>query len=232
MNISQAMVREFNLAIEAPRDVELRVRLIQEEAQELLDAIEEKDVVAVIDALCDILYVTYGAADVFWIDLPEIDSDFQITDKNPRWDLMARPDVLRDFQYAVNDAVKALREFSGLDSNKVDELRAELADLARGCWEFAAGGVGVDLRQFFREVHRTNMHKITGPRREDGKQMKPEGWKPPRLKAMYERYSRGLDPQCDATCEGRSLGNYRLNEHPDGGSVCADCGGLVVDVGF
>jgi predicted HAD superfamily Cof-like phosphohydrolase len=29
------------------------------------------------------------------------------------------------------------------------------------------------------EVHRTNMLKAGGPKREDGKQMKPEGWKPP-----------------------------------------------------
>lgn len=39
--------------------------------------------------------------------------------------------------------------------------------------------VGIDTRPFFEEVHRANMLKTTGPKREDGKQLKPEGWMPP-----------------------------------------------------
>lgn len=44
--------------------------------------------------------------------------------------------------------------------------------------------VGVDLEPFFDEVQRTNMQKATGPIREDGKRLKPEGWKPPRLDVL------------------------------------------------
>jgi predicted HAD superfamily Cof-like phosphohydrolase len=38
---------------------------------------------------------------------------------------------------------------------------------------------GVDLAPFWDEVHETNMAKSGGPRREDGKILKPPGWRPP-----------------------------------------------------
>ena len=48
---------------------ELRIDLIQEEFQELQDAIDQKDMVEIADALTDILYVVYGAGHAFGIDL-------------------------------------------------------------------------------------------------------------------------------------------------------------------
>ena len=47
----------------------LRCDLINEELQELQDAIRRKDIKEVADALTDILYVTYGAGHAFGIDL-------------------------------------------------------------------------------------------------------------------------------------------------------------------
>ena len=49
--------------------VKLRVDLIEEELQELKDAIADNDLVEVADALTDILYVTYGAGLCFGVDL-------------------------------------------------------------------------------------------------------------------------------------------------------------------
>lgn len=73
------MVREFMITFGQkvkdspklpPKDVtKLRVRLIQEELHELIEAIQDKDIVEVADALTDILYVTYGAGLAFGIDL-------------------------------------------------------------------------------------------------------------------------------------------------------------------
>ena len=48
---------------------ELRVSLIKEELDELIEAMNKKDLVEVADALTDILYVTYGAGHAFGINL-------------------------------------------------------------------------------------------------------------------------------------------------------------------
>ena len=47
----------------------LRYDLIKEELNELKEAIENKDIKEVADALTDILYVTYGAGHAFGINL-------------------------------------------------------------------------------------------------------------------------------------------------------------------
>lgn len=49
--------------------VALRYDLIKEELDELFQAMGEKDIVEVADALTDILVVTYGAGHAFGIDL-------------------------------------------------------------------------------------------------------------------------------------------------------------------
>lgn len=49
--------------------VHLRVDLIEEELKELAEAIAERNIVEVADALTDILYVVYGAGHTFGIDL-------------------------------------------------------------------------------------------------------------------------------------------------------------------
>ena len=49
--------------------VELRKKLIDEEFNELKDAINENDLIELADALTDILVVTYGAGVAFGIDL-------------------------------------------------------------------------------------------------------------------------------------------------------------------
>jgi predicted HAD superfamily Cof-like phosphohydrolase len=90
---------------------ELRVRLIQEESAEFAQAVAEGDLPEMVDALCDLLYVTYGAA----VDL------------------------------------------------------------------------GVDLEPFFAAVHRTNMDKVGGHRRADGKWVKPAGWRPPDVAGLLQR---------------------------------------------
>lgn len=47
----------------------LRIELIREELDELVDAIAANDMIEIADALTDILYVTYGAGHSFGIDL-------------------------------------------------------------------------------------------------------------------------------------------------------------------
>ena len=55
----------------------LRLDLIKEELEELTDAMENKDLLEVADALTDILYVTYGAGHAFGIDLDKCFDEVQ-----------------------------------------------------------------------------------------------------------------------------------------------------------
>ncbi len=55
----------------------LRVDLIKEELQELTEAMNNKDLLEVADALTDILYVTYGAGHAFGIDLDKCFEEVQ-----------------------------------------------------------------------------------------------------------------------------------------------------------
>ena len=56
---------------------ELRINLIKEELDELIEAMNKKDLVEVADALTDILYVTYGAGHAFGINLDECFEEVQ-----------------------------------------------------------------------------------------------------------------------------------------------------------
>ena len=57
--------------------VSLRCDLIKEELDELQEAIKNKDIKEVADALTDILYVTYGAGHAFGINLDKCFAEVQ-----------------------------------------------------------------------------------------------------------------------------------------------------------
>lgn len=117
MNIVQMQVEGFMAHMGqlgerhvAFRDVELRKKLMQEELAELVDAIDTEDMVAAADAICDLLYVVYGTAVAF----------------------------------------------------------------------------GIDVQPMMNRVHAANMEKAGGPKDEHGKQLKPDGWKPPDIRRELE----------------------------------------------
>ena len=55
----------------------LRIDLIKEELDELREALNNKDLLEVADALTDILYVAYGAGHAFGIDLDQCFEEVQ-----------------------------------------------------------------------------------------------------------------------------------------------------------
>ena len=55
----------------------LRYDLIKEELEELKEAMKNKDLLEVADALTDILYVTYGAGHAFGVDLDKCFEEVQ-----------------------------------------------------------------------------------------------------------------------------------------------------------
>jgi hypothetical protein len=220
----QILVHHFNVGVGAgvgpdvQKRIDLRVALIDEESKETVAAMKVSDPVAIIDGLCDILYVTYGAADVFGLEIDTTCEEEQTVDGRCDWPEIhgSQNDLLEE----ANLAMAAIRK------QDPKEMRVCLQSLAVGCWDCAAQGLGIDLRPFFREVHRTNMWKLKGPKREDGKQLKPEGWKPPRLAAMYNRLTAGNPPACVHFDEGVAVA---ATPHPQGGHFCEQCGGLFVD---
>ena len=115
MSGEQRMVAEFHRTFDIAEESvptipdeatrALRVRLIQEEFDELQEALRGRDPVAVAKELADLLYVVYGTA----------------------------------------------------------------------------VSCGIDMEPVFREVHRSNMSKVGGHKREDGKWVKPPTYSPARL---------------------------------------------------
>jgi predicted HAD superfamily Cof-like phosphohydrolase len=85
--------------------------------------------------------------------------------------------------------------FARLEAGEMGErdlahLVHELADLLYVTYGSLIA-CGVEPDGVFRELHRANMHKISGPRREDGKQMKPPGWEPADMLAEISRQRSG-----------------------------------------
>lgn len=223
----QTLVAKFNKGVgqrlhenglDEERMINLRVSLIDEESKETVAAMREHSAVMTIDGLCDVLYVTYGAADVYGLVLETAHEENLTPTGKIDW-----PEILNcvdSFLDSANQAMHAIRQ------QKPEEMKIRLQELAQGCWECAAEGIGVDLRPFFREVHRTNMWKLKGPKREDGKQLKPPDWHPPRLEGMYNRALAGNPPSCHHADAGLAVMAY---PHPLGGHFCPQCGGLLVD---
>lgn len=78
-----ARVLDFHEAFDLPREplptvhvgdalAQLRVRLLREEVEEFADAAERRDLVAIADALADVVYVAYGSAVTYGIDLDAV----------------------------------------------------------------------------------------------------------------------------------------------------------------
>ena len=78
----------------------LRIDLIKEELEELIDAMKNKDLLEVADALTDILYVTYGAGHAFGIDLDRCFEEVQNSN-------MSKLD--KDGKPIYNDAGKVMK---------------------------------------------------------------------------------------------------------------------------
>jgi predicted HAD superfamily Cof-like phosphohydrolase len=183
---AQDRVRAFHLAMhvaaptapigldEYPGD--LRCVLIAEEVQELADAFERADVHEAVDAMCDILYVAYGAAVAMGEPLGR---DHPTGPAQP-------PSGGVVFRAGDVDAVsRRSREFAAAWAGRTrDAMLRALVQLVDDVHATAAH-LGVDVRPFFDEVHRSNMAKLGGPVRDDGKIQKPEGWRPPDIAGLY-----------------------------------------------
>jgi len=71
--------------------------------------------------------------------------------------------------------------------------RADLVELADGIGDSivvllgTAVSYGIDMRPIWKLIHSSNMAKLGGGKRADGKSLKPEGWNPPDIKSEIRR---------------------------------------------
>jgi HAD superfamily hydrolase (TIGR01509 family) len=81
-------------------------------------------------------------------------------------------------------ALQAGQELDAIEA--VTPLVHELADLLYVVYG-AIESFGIDADAVFQEVHRANLQKAGGPRREDGKILKPPGWQPADVRTVLEK---------------------------------------------
>ena len=102
-------------------------------------------------------------------------------------DLALRLTLLREEMREVEEAAEGLgAHLEAASPADLAPLAHELVDLLYVTYG-ALLSLGLDPDAAFAEVHRANLHKATGPRRADGKQLKPEGWQPADLRPLLER---------------------------------------------
>lgn len=166
-------VKDFMLACDQTVGIEnkeqeaLYAKLMQEELTELEEAVEKNDVEEILDACCDLVWVTVG----FYLSKQTVveetlfDNILEIQDNRTNYFLDDRLAELRKMFYNI-------RHFSEYDFIFEIILLAKYADF--------------DFVGAYNEVARSNMSKVdstTGKvlKREDGKVLKPETYSPPNL---------------------------------------------------
>jgi predicted HAD superfamily Cof-like phosphohydrolase len=101
---------------------------------------------------------------------------------------LPRPDFLevdwKEIQFRISLVVEELEEMEPALANR--DL-ASVIDCYVDMMYFMIGSfvsLGLPFEPFWEEAHRANMEKVGGPKRADGKQLKPEGWVPPRMDTL------------------------------------------------
>jgi predicted HAD superfamily Cof-like phosphohydrolase len=164
----------------------LRERLIKEETFETVAAINNRDMLETIDGFCDCLYVGIGAALALGVQL----SRFYPTCPEPD-DSMSEPKIV-DPEEAINLLRGAYTVASfALEMNDLSMIAPALTGYVAIIFSLA-DGFNIPIRSFWEEVQRSNLAKVGGPIREDGKRLKPPGWTPPDHLSVYrELFGKG-----------------------------------------
>jgi len=117
-----------------------------------------------------------------------------INGSNPKKPLIPGKEIVLLRKTLITEEYKEVLEVLELiieSDNKeqyLAKLMHELADLLYVTYgTFVDFGVNAD--QVFTEIHRVNMLKLSGPKRADGKQLKPEGWQPADIQTIIDKMS-------------------------------------------
>lgn len=138
----------------------LRINLIQEEIfgrNELVDSVNIDDKVGILDALCDILYVTYGAMATY--GCTDVLSDYLITPSSGSERISK---IL--YKHESGQLIKSMKDCfeqfkRGVETGDSKTISDGLVRLVSWCVVFANDSQ-FDLAGAFDEVHRSNMSKF------------------------------------------------------------------------
>ena len=97
-------------------------------------------------------------------------------------------------QEEYQEVMSALAELTAVAAQTatpdMSNLAHELTDLLYVTYGTLAA-LGINADATFAEVHRANMTKLGGPRRADGKLLKPANWQPANVSAVIEQLKEG-----------------------------------------
>ena len=135
-----------------PALVDLRVKLVVEEFTELKTALANIDLVEVVDALGDMMYVIYGAGLAFGIDL--------------RTNLSIKPDTKSiDFKdtKTSSDYIDAIHKYVDMFTLSckccdIKNVSTSMSSMLSSIYKYGAA-LGVDLDYAFDLIHNSNMTK-------------------------------------------------------------------------
>jgi predicted HAD superfamily Cof-like phosphohydrolase len=136
-----------------PAAVKLRVSLITEEIQELRDAYEVNDIIEIRDALADILYVVYGMADVFGVDMDLFAEEY---DDSHIHNHMLKANIgnyINDINLYEN---KMVLNVESKDFKLIFDNLYKIILEVQGIYKF----IGIDYESDFTIVHNSNMSKL------------------------------------------------------------------------
>lgn len=194
-------VRDFNAAMsvymrpEGDHDwiadyaIELALELIDEETQELLDAIEDRDRIKIADGAIDSLYVVIGFATRLGYR-PLFDTMPLCYEHSPSFpdtserlgDLRESVASLRMYRDQLHASVK-IRDLQWT-FHAIESLYGELLVLTISIFD-------LPIDELWQEVHTSNMSKRTGSKvlkNQAGKVLKPPTWQPPKIDDILTRH--------------------------------------------
>jgi len=172
MAFHNAMNLPVGEGMKSPEVRDLRCTLIDEEAKETSEnGFKEKNWEQVIDGLCDLMYVTIGAAISFGVGIYKFVPTLPPPGPPhpPFWNADG----------AAGALIGAARlSVVGIHSGNFFSAVAGLSGLVSTIG-YLTTYYGIPLEEFWVEVQRANMDKVGGPIRADGKRLKPPGWRGP-----------------------------------------------------
>ena len=169
----------------------LRKRLLREEIEELIEADTANDIVELADALGDIAYIACGTAVSYGLCPDNYRFSFcEHLNHDPRTTKKMVPSFPKDDYRAllINNMLEA-EEFylESENTNNLVDIRASIFRIL-GQVDASAFVCGIPLVAVFNEIHASNMTKLTKEgkvlRREDGKVIKPDTYRPPNIQKI------------------------------------------------